>query len=56
MVLGDHVLASVSGELSTVRETFVALVAPEVLVRTVRCHVGDHLTTRREHLVTLVAL
>lgn len=56
MVLGDHVLASVSGQLGAVCKALVALVAPEIFIGTVRCHVGYHFTARRENLVTLVAL
>lgn len=56
VVLGDHVLAGVGGELGAMCETLVTLVTPQVFVRTVRRHVGDHLTARGEDLITLVAL
>ena len=56
VVLGDHVLTSVSGELGAMCETLVTLITPQVLVGTVGRHVSDHLTARCEDLVTLVAL
>jgi len=56
MVLGDHVLASVSSELGAMCETLVTLVTPQVLVSRVGGHVGDHLTACSEDLVTLVTL
>ena len=56
MVLGDHVLTSVSGELGAMCETLVTLITPQILVGTVGRHVSDHLTARCEDLVTLVAL
>lgn len=56
VVFGDHVLSCVCGQLGTVREALVALVASQVFIRTVCRHVRYHLAACREYLVALIAL
>lgn len=56
VVLRDHVLSGVGGQLGTVSETLITLVTSQVLISRVGGHVRDHLATRREDLVALVTL